>query len=87
MHILKIAVKHSWRRLGVASRLLNNTVNELSNTDIHAAFLEVRLSNAAAISFYEKLGFTCIGKRHNYYSNSNSREDALLMKKVLKEAK
>jgi len=86
MHILKIAVENTWRRHGVASLLLDNYLKEVSGKKIEAVLLEVRHSNTPAIAFYDKLGFTLIGKRPNYYSNSNGNEDALLMTKVLKEA-
>jgi ribosomal-protein-alanine N-acetyltransferase len=38
--------------------------------------LEVRRSNEAAVSLYEKYGFTRVGVRSGYYDN---REDALIM--------
>ena len=41
------------------------------------AVLEVRASNNAARTLYQRMGFVPIGTRHNYYSNSV--EDALLM--------
>ncbi len=85
MHILKIAVQHKWRRHGVASRLLERYLKDASKKT-EAAFLEVRFSNTPAIAFYNKLGFTLIGRRPGYYSDSNGTEDALLMMKVLKEA-
>jgi ribosomal-protein-alanine N-acetyltransferase len=43
-------------------------------------FLEVRVSNEFAISFYEKYGFKRDAIRYNYY-NGNPKEDALLMSK------
>jgi ribosomal-protein-alanine N-acetyltransferase len=45
--------------------------------------LEVRPSNAAARSLYEKLGFKVLWVRQNYYSNP--REDALIMGKFLSQ--
>ena len=39
--------------------------------------LEVRESNVAAISLYEKLGFTSIGQRKNYYQDNG--ENAIIM--------
>jgi ribosomal-protein-alanine N-acetyltransferase len=43
--------------------------------------LEVRPSNAAAVTLYKKLGFEILGTRKNYYTNPN--EDAYLMGLVL----
>ena len=48
-----------------------------------SAYLEVRPSNEAAVALYQKLGFNVIGRRHNYYRDS--KEDALIMMKNLKE--
>lgn len=87
MHILKIAVENKWRRNGIASRLLDNYLKDVTKRKVQAAFLEVRLTNVPAISFYYKLGFTLVGRRPNYYSNAKGKEDALLMMKDLKEAK
>ena len=49
-------------------------------------FLEVRVSNTAAISLYEKLHFVETGRRENYYNIADSntrREDAVLMARDL----
>lgn len=87
MHIFKIAVKDNWRRLGIASRLLDNSIKDISKKKVDNALLEVRASNIPAISFYSKRGFISVGRRPNYYSYSNAKEDALLMMKNLKEEK
>ena len=49
--------------------------------DISLSFisLEVRESNLAAISLYEKLGFKVEGKRKNFYRDP--QEDGLIMTK------
>jgi len=85
MHILKIAVTNNWRRRGVGSLLLNKCLIEVSKKDVTAAFLEVRCANISAIAFYNKHGFTEIGRRPHYYINSDGNEDALIMMTVLKE--
>lgn len=87
MHIFKIAVKDNWRRHGVATRLLDTCLKDVSRSKVDSAFLEVRVSNTPAIAFYGKRGFVSIGRRPNYYSYLNTREDALLMMKNLKEEK
>jgi ribosomal-protein-alanine N-acetyltransferase len=46
-----------------------------------AVLLEVRRSNAAAISLYERYGFTGVGVRQRYYSDNG--EDALVMRAQL----
>jgi [ribosomal protein S18]-alanine N-acetyltransferase len=47
--------------------------------ELRKIFLEVRVSNAAAIALYRASGFVEIGRRRGYYQNTNGREDALLM--------
>ncbi len=42
--------------------------------------LEVRESNAPAIGLYEKLGFSAVGKRKNFYTSP--REDAVIYTKT-----
>jgi ribosomal-protein-alanine acetyltransferase len=61
--ILNLAVRPQYRGLGIATKLLQN---ELQQKATH--FLEVRESNAAARQLYRKLGFIEIGRRPNYYS-------------------
>ena len=45
--------------------------------------LKVRPSNIPAVELYQKLEFKVIGRRLKYYADS--KEDALLMMKNLKE--
>lgn len=83
MHLLKIGVAPQWQRLGIASWLLRNCFTMAAADNAETAILEVRASNHPAISLYRRLGFMLIGTRPNYYSETN--EDALMMKKSLKE--
>jgi len=83
LHILKIAVTPAWRRRGVATRLTEHCFKVAAERGANSAHLEVRPSNLPAVELYKKLGFTVIGRRHNYYRDSE--EDALVMMKNLKE--
>jgi len=83
MHILKIAVAPSWRCRGIATVLMNKSLELAGNKGCRAAYLEVRPANTAADMLYRKLGFSVIGKRTNYYSETG--EDALVMRKELRE--
>ena len=71
-----IAVKKESRRQGSAERLINEVVKRLRES---CAFLtlEVRKSNTAAVSLYEKLGFEVVGERPRFYRDPD--EDAILM--------
>ena len=77
--MMNVAVHPDFRRQGIAEALVNELVENLKKLGSHCLTLEVRASNAPAISLYEKLGFHEIGRRRNYYRNP--REDALILRK------
>ena len=77
--MMNVAVHPDFRRQGIAEALVNGLVEQLKDMGSHCLTLEVRASNAPAISLYEKLGFSEIGRRKNYYRNP--REDALILRK------
>jgi len=79
--ILNIAVSPSERRCGAGSALMKKMLTEASERGAAVVYLEVRESNEAAISLYEKFGFSVLGRRKNYYKYPT--EDALLMARVL----
>jgi ribosomal-protein-alanine N-acetyltransferase len=83
MHVLKVAVTPAWRGQGIASMLLERCFTLSVEQGAKSAHLEVRPSNIAAIELYQKLGFELVGRRPKYYPDS--KEDALLMMKILKE--
>lgn len=77
--MMNVAVHPDFRRRGIAEQLVTELIALLADMGNHSLTLEVRTSNAVAISLYEKLGFTQIGIRKNYYRNP--REDALILRK------
>ena len=79
--ILSVAVRPSCRRLGIGKMLMDNILQKAQTNGITDIFLEVRKSNIAAISLYERSGFEKVGERKNFYDLP--REDAVLMKKSL----
>ena len=85
LHILKIAVVPARRGEGIATCILNSCFVIGAQQGLKTVHLEVRPSNSPAVALYEKLGFRVTGRRPNYYADS--REDALLMTKNLKEEK
>jgi len=64
-----IIVDNKYRRLGIATKLLNYL--ETNNENIDNITLEVRESNNNAIKFYKKNGFKEAAYRKNYYRNEN----------------
>ena len=74
--MMNIAVADTHRRQGIARLLVEELVRQL---DAYQLTLEVRASNAPAIALYEKLGFTQVGLRKNYYHKP--KEDALILRK------
>lgn len=78
LHLTDLGVTQAARRRGIARAL----VTELCREDARVVFLEVRQSNAAALSLYEELGFTELDRRAGYYSDSG--EDAVVMQRLLR---
>ena len=77
--MMNVAVHPDFRRKGIAESLVNALVEQLKANGSRCLTLEVRASNMPAIALYEKLGFSEIGRRKNYYRNP--REDALILRK------
>ena len=77
--MMNVAVHPDFRRRGIAEALVNELVARLKSRESRSLTLEVRASNLSAITLYEKLGFSQIGRRKNYYRNPT--EDALLLSK------
>ena len=77
--MMNIAVHPDFRRRGIAEALVVRLIEELKIRGNHSLMLEVRVSNAAARSLYEKMGFQQVGLRKNYYRNP--KEDACILRK------
>ena len=78
-----IVVAPSARRNGIGQQLLKALLDAARQTKSQAILLEVRESNAAARSFYEKAGFRPSGRRKGYYKAPV--EDAILYRCDLRE--
>ena len=76
--IENIAVTGAARRHGLGSRLVSELLNLVRSQGGKTVFLEVRESNRAARSLYEKWGFLEVGRRKMYYQDP--AEDALVLK-------
>ncbi|KAM0683637.1 N-alpha-acetyltransferase 11 [Mitosporidium daphniae] len=80
-HFTSIAVKREYRRLGIAEKLLHQSLNAMASIyKVESISLHVRQSNVAAISLYsKKLGFEISEHEPQYYADG---EDSYLMKRV-----
>ena len=76
-HMLNLAIHPDFRKKGLATHLLNYTLDFLKRRKAANFFLEVREGNRDAIALYRKFGFQMIGRRKRYYAETN--EDALVM--------
>jgi len=76
--IENIAVTGAARRCGLGSRLVGELLDLARSRGGKSVFLEVRESNRAARSLYEKWAFLEVGRRKMYYQNPP--EDALVLK-------
>ena len=79
--MMNVAVSPEFRRQGVGEALVCALSEALKKEGNTCLTLEVRVSNENAIALYQKLSFTQIGRRPNYYRNP--REDALILQKPL----
>lgn len=78
--LANIAVDESFRRRGIAAGILDNLEGAAASAGVKRIFLEVRVSNAAAMSLYLKRGYIGRYVRPRYYGDG---EDALIMQKDL----
>ncbi len=78
-HILNLAVAPELRNLGVGTALVNYVIEKLRNQGVKRVWLEVRISNTGARTFYKKFGFREEGIIENYYT----LEDAIVMVKEI----
>ncbi|PSN91769.1 ribosomal-protein-alanine N-acetyltransferase [Candidatus Marsarchaeota G2 archaeon OSP_D] len=80
-HVISVTVHKAFRRQGIGRRLMliacNNAYSEYKATEV---YLEVRVTNAPAISLYKKLGFEIKEVSVGYYSDG---EDAYVMQAQL----
>lgn len=77
--ISQIAVKKAYRKMNLATMLLNKMLEYLQNEyteEVETITLEVRTHNVPAIAFYKKNGFETVLIKPRYYDNG---DDALYM--------
>lgn len=88
-HLLNICISPDYQRQGLAKQAMLKLFTLLKESQFNIVFLEVRVSNIAALNLYKQLGFTEDGVRKDYYRSQawceernqliDSKEDAVLM--------
>ena len=76
-HITILGVHPDYQGQGLGQLLLYALLRDAVEWGLERATLEVRVSNKAALSLYEKFGFKCAGQRRKYYKEPV--EDALIL--------
>ena len=75
--ITDVAVTPEHRRTGIGTALIRAFVRRPTGDATQSVFLEVRVSNSAAIALYRGEGFCVVGRREGYYEDG---EDALVLR-------
>ena len=78
LHVLKVATLPSYRRKGLARRLMSLAEEHVAEMNGESLTLEVRDTNIEAIAMYESLGYEKAGIRPAYYQDG---QDAVIMTK------
>ena len=79
--IINVATRKEHRGMGYARAVIERVIEECKARGIASVSLEVRRSNAAAITLYGNAGFCICGERRGFYKAP--REDALIMVKQI----
>ena len=80
VHLLNFTVSPVFQKQGLAPAMLNHLQTWSVQQGVHSIWLEVRASNARALSVYAAHGFVQDGIRPGYYPlHHGQREDAVVM--------
>ncbi len=75
-----VLVAEPYRRSGVGKSIVGALLKDAKKRGAEKVFLEVRVSNSAALGLYLACGFTGVHARTRYYSDG---EDCLVMQRAL----
>lgn len=76
-HLVSLAVSENFRRMGIATKLIIESMKKVSNYNINEFVLEVRVSNIPAVKLYQNVfNFKKIRVIEKYYRDG---EDALYL--------
>lgn len=71
-HVISIAVIPSHRKKGLGSKIMKYGMQKLIEHGVDTIYLEVRMSNVAAVEMYKKLGFYIKREFKHYYRDGES---------------
>lgn len=78
-HIITINVASTYRRRGIASKMLEETEIILKQKGIGECHLEVREDNSAALKLYQNSGYQKVSRLEKYYGKAHG----LYLRKIL----
>ena len=79
-HVVSVAVLPDHQRKGIGYTLMQEAMRGMVKYKAKECFLEVRMSNTAAVSLYKKMDFQAARIMRNYYADG---EDAYVMSREL----
>jgi len=79
-HLLNLCVAPEWQKQGMGALMLDHAIRLAHLHNCSSMFLEVRPSNPAGLSLYQKNGFNVAGERIDYYRSREGRENAIVMR-------
>ncbi|KAK0478762.1 acyl-CoA N-acyltransferase [Armillaria novae-zelandiae] len=68
-YIAMLSVSKSWRKRGIASALVRNSIDAMKEDGVEEIVLETEYDNHAALSLYESLGFIREKRLYRFYLN------------------
>lgn len=80
--ILNVAIDAEYHNQSYGRRLIHRSLEEMYDSGMHYALLDVKTDNLSAISLYTKMGFQILCRRHNYYTG-DVEGDAYFMQLTL----
>ncbi|CDO70406.1 hypothetical protein BN946_scf184999.g47 [Trametes cinnabarina] len=68
-YIAMLSVHKNWRKRGIASTLVRQTIEVMKKHGVEEVVLETEYDNSAALSLYESLGFMREKRLYRFYLN------------------
>jgi ribosomal-protein-alanine N-acetyltransferase len=85
IHLMNIAVHPGMRKRGLGQLLMDKLFQTGVDEGVQKIWLEVRPSNEDARTLYTGMGFTEVGRRRRYYTDTG--EDAIVMALTVRSPK